>query len=143
MDESQFLNVMESFVKYQTRIEEALGYKIRLEVRGSDHYFIVSEDGLTSYGGFSMSMLEGCCGVVVSHRAWVTTSQRGKGVGALLNQIRCDIAKDQGYGKIMCTTIMDNERQIKILNKNGWELSDTFVNPKTGNTIGTYYKELL
>src|SRR5687768_9885709 len=58
--------------------------------------------------GWRLVGLPGCCGVVVSTEAWVTTKHQRKGLNTLLNKVREEIAKANRYGMIICTTISNN-----------------------------------
>lgn len=84
---------------------------------------------------FELHPMINCCGIVVSTRAEVAKEYRGKGLGACLNSIRIDIARQAGYGLLLCTDIEQNEFQRKILAKNGWKDIHKFINPRTKNTV--------
>lgn len=82
---------------------------------------------------FTLTQLPGCCGVLVSTGAWV--GYTGRGIGTLLNKLRIELAKNMGYGILMCTDLTDNIAQRRILEKNGWKDIYDFTNPRTGNHI--------
>lgn len=109
---------------------------------GLGHYAIgtISEKGWigTSFAGWSFVEMPGCCGVLISTGAHVIHAYRGKGVGTLLNEYRKRVAKTFGYGLLLCTDILTNDSQQKILDKNGWKQITAFRNPRTGNTIGMH-----
>lgn len=85
--------------------------------------------------GFSLSPLPGCCGVVISHGAGVDPRYQGKGVGTLMNAMRVDIARLYGYGTMLCTDLVTNTPQRRILARNGWKDVHTFTNPRTDNEL--------
>lgn len=91
---------------------------------------------------FSISQLTGCCGVAVLNDVCVDAFLRRKGIGNVVHKLAEVIAKSLDYGKIMCTTTMKNEAEQSLLYSRNWLLTDTFVNPKTSNTVLTYIKEL-
>lgn len=91
---------------------------------------------------FTMRQMPGCCGIVVSTGSTVDPKYRGKGIGTILNELRKDIARANGFGCLMCTTILSNTPQQKILERNEWELVNTFNNPRTGNDLGVHIYNL-
>lgn len=101
---------------------------------------MTADEAVASY--FYLNQLPGCCGVCVSHNAAVSDVFRGKGLGSLLNQLRIEIAKDRGFGVLLCTAIEGNTRSRKILSKNGWKDIFYFINPKSGNKVHLSIKDL-
>lgn len=100
--------------------------------------------GFNSYNGilektlistFSLSTLHGCCGVLVFYNAYVNPKFRGNGVGSELNKIALRIGKSLNYGSIICTDVINNEYQEKILKKNNWKNLFNFKNPNTNNSV--------
>jgi GNAT superfamily N-acetyltransferase len=91
--------------------------------------------GTRHLASFKLYPMINCCGIAVSTHAEVAPSARGKGLGTILNALRIDIARNLGYGVLMCTDIESNEYQRKILAKNGWKDVHKFVNPRTRNTV--------
>lgn len=77
----------------------------------------------------------GCCGVCVSTEAEVSKKWQGKGLGKLLNSLRIDIARINGFSLLLCTDVLSNTYQRKILAWNGWRDVCTFLNRRTGNTV--------
>lgn len=84
---------------------------------------------------FRMSRLSGCSAVCVLNHLRVSEEFRGIGIGSLLHSLRLNAAKSSGFALAQCTTLIDNEPQIKILKKFGWHKSHEFFNPKTENTV--------
>lgn len=84
---------------------------------------------------FRLNQLHGCCGVLVSNGASVVESFQNKGVGTVLAKLRIDLAKHFGYTTLLCTDIMTNEPQRKILAKLGWKDVHDFKNSRTNNQV--------
>ena len=95
------------------------------------------------YGGFyELNPFPGCNQIVVSNHSWVAPEQRGKGLGDLIHKERLEHAKTLGYDYVICTVKADNVPQIKILEKNGWTLLDSFINRETTNQVLIYGREV-
>jgi len=93
--------------------------------------------------GFILEELPGCCGVLISHNAWIADEKQGQGLGTIMNNIRIGLASWFKYGRLICTERIDNIAQTRILMKNGWTKESTFTNPKTGHTISLWSHNLL
>lgn len=91
--------------------------------------------GVRLIAQFELRRLPGCCGVCVSCHSSVEKKSRGKGLGTLLNKMRLLMAKQMGYGVLLCTDITTNEPQQKILTKNNWTHLMMFNNPRTKNNV--------
>lgn len=105
---------------------------------GGNYYLdIVDDKGITQIRAaqFTLIQMVNCCGIMVSTVARVDEEYRHRGLGTLLNKLRMDIARDLGYTILLCTDIIKNEYQRKILAKNKWEDIFKFVNKKTNNEI--------
>jgi hypothetical protein len=88
--------------------------------------------------GFSLITMPGCCGILISNNCWVIPKLRGQGIGQFLHKLRIKIAKEWGYGILMCTDVDINENQSHILNKYGWSQVQQFTNPRTENTVNIH-----
>jgi hypothetical protein len=89
--------------------------------------------------------MKNCCAIQVSTKAEVFTAFRERGIGSLCNKIRIESARRNGYARLMCTAVtsgMENMPQTKILLNNGWRRIDSFVNPRTDNTVGVFVYNL-
>ena len=95
-----------------------------------------------NFAEFGLDMLDGCCGVVVSHHVQVYPSFQGKGLGQLLLQIRQEAILQAGYTMMIATSIADNKRENHILQKNGFKPMHQFVNARTNNTVTMWQKNL-
>lgn len=82
-----------------------------------------------------LDMLPGCCGVCVSNGVGVRSRFQRKGLGTILSRLRARMAGVDGYGLLLCTDLLSNTAQRRILTKNGWRDIHTFVNPRTTNDI--------
>ena len=67
---------------------------------------------------------------------------RNKGVGTLLNKFRCELAKQDGFGLMLCTDVVDNTAQKFVLFRNGWNSLLQFNNPRTGHMVNLSVKDL-
>ena len=91
---------------------------------------------------FKLVQMIGCCGICVSTGVYVHNEYRNKGVNTILNNFRIDIAKELGYGLLLCTDVSNNTAEVKTLDKNGWKHIYNFKNPRTQNNINISIKEL-
>ncbi len=93
-----------------------------------------TKEGAT-ISSFSLSQLHGCCGVCISYHSFVCHDYRNKGVASLLNQMRQEIGKYLGYSLLICTDVVNNLPQSKILEKNEWKHVHRFQNKRTNNLL--------
>jgi GNAT superfamily N-acetyltransferase len=91
---------------------------------------------------FTLEQMKGCNGIVISRSVEITPDFRGKGYGSAFCTMRENIAKDFGYSLIVCTIVVGNIPQEKIMAKNGWQKMVQFMNQKTSNNVSLYYKHL-
>lgn len=84
---------------------------------------------------FELHPMVNCCGICVSTSASVQPDYRKRGLGTLLNRLRMDIARHNGYSLLLCTDVMDNTPQRRVLERNGWKDIYRFVNRRTGNPL--------
>ena len=101
---------------------------------------IISNNTIISH--FKLIQMIGCCGICVSTGVYVHNEYRNKGVNTILNNFRIDIAKELGYGLLLCTDVSNNTAEVKTLDKNGWKHIYNFKNPRTSNKINISIKEL-
>lgn len=125
------------------QIEQIVGNPVEL-VRDEGNYAVVLRDVRPSHSvaWFQLDQLQGCCGVLVSYHAAIGLRYRGKGLGYLLNKMRQQIAWNRGYTVLICTDVLHNEPQQKILERNGWTKLTAFENRRTGNDVGLHIKHL-
>lgn len=91
--------------------------------------------GGSRISSFSLTPLPGCCGVVVSHNASVHSDYQRKGIGNLCHEFRVSMCKHLNYTLMLCTDVVTNQPQQKILDKHGWQHIFQFNNKRTGNTV--------
>ena len=133
--------------KYQNQIASIVGdFDIQIkefEVSFSDKfeagtYTVKLKESGDEIATFSLVPMINCCGIIVSTKAGVHANYRNKGLGTILNSLRIDIARELGYGILLCTDVMTNEPQQKILKSNGWKAICDFINPRTKNRVGIH-----
>lgn len=105
------------------------------------HWRVYLNDGIV-VAGFELYPMIGCCGIAVSTHAFVNPSYRRKGIGTVLNLMRQELAVADGFSILLCTDVVDNEAQQKILNATGWKRAFSFLNRRTGNTVSLHYVTL-
>lgn len=91
---------------------------------------------------FTLIQMPGCCGMCISTNVKVSERYRNKGLNNILNQMRIDIAKESGYGILICTDIISNTPERATLSRNHWKDIYNFNNPRTKNQIAISIKEL-
>lgn len=128
------LNVTDGTDEYPMELKMAEGkYEVRIRrvKEGKTGKWI-------TIAGFELRQMINCCGICVSTRANVMASYQGFGLGTALNSMRIDIARQAGYSLLLCTDVLTNEPQTKILRTNGWKEVYRFVNQNTQNMIGIH-----
>lgn len=93
-------------------------------------------------GHFFLSAMPGCCGVCVSHAAYLSPDNRHSGLRHPFRDIKPFIAKRLGYSMMIATTIMTNIPALKSFLDSSYRVSDTFTNPRTGNVIAFGTKKI-
>ena len=111
------------------------------DLPGGLKFRVINVEGVV-ISRFELAQMLGCCGICISTGTYVHPEFRGKGINSLLNNFRIAIAKDLGYGLLMCTDLKSNTPQMKTLDKNGWKHIREFKNPRTGNILNITIKEL-
>ena len=118
------------YVKYNCDVT----YELTLNKMGG---FIKSKVNKIVVARFKLVEMPGCCGVVISTAAFTDPDYQKRGIGTSLNKFRIAIARAVGYSTMMCTAVDDGITE-KILNKNHWIKTGTFVNKRTNNSISMY-----
>lgn len=103
--------------------------------------FWVVQNGLSRVR-FNLTRMPGCCGILVSHGTYVMPEWQNKGLGSLMQIMKEWIARKRLVGKMIATTIEQNEPQNHLMEKFNWKKTDLFVNPKTSNRIIQWEKHL-
>ena len=85
-----------------------------------------------------------CCGILVSTQTFVRELYRGEHIAQDMMPLKEALAREFGYGMLLATVnVTGNPAEVHILEKFGWKTAgDTFVNERTGNTLGVYTKVL-
>ena len=91
---------------------------------------------------FILEPLSGCHGICISKGVVIEENYRGKGLGTHFLNLRESVALDFGYSAMMCSVVLGNLAQQKIMNKNGWQVIAEFDNKRTSNRVRIYYKKL-
>jgi GNAT superfamily N-acetyltransferase len=130
---------------YKEKIESIVGFPVILRglsvdtIKSKGGMYQIQKEGEIGLHGivtrFSLIPMPGCCGIIISTGVYVYPDFRGKGLGTLLNNMRIQMAQDLGYGLIICTDVDSNKPQKRILSKNGWNLVDNFINPRTNHSV--------
>lgn len=128
-------------------------YELRLVIKqAGDQEQVIFTDEEKKYNNtviasWELVQMKNCCGACVSTAAEVREKFRGLGIGSLLNQMRVKMAKSDNYGVLFCTAVISSKckaekTQQHILERNGWTLVHSFVNPRSKNKVGMYVKNL-
>ena len=105
-------------------------------------HFFVTCNGDELLARFCLSVLPGCCGVVVSHDTARIGPKRNQQLSDGFRELKEAFAKDLGYSAMICTTDMSNIPALKNLFKSKYEVATTFRNSRTGNQIAIGVKKL-
>ena len=99
------------------------------------NYQIYTAANVRRVASFSMGLFNGCCGICISYHSSVSIPFRKKGLGTLLNKFRRELARLDGYTILLCTDVVTNKPQRKLLENAGWKDLLTFKNNRSGNTV--------
>lgn len=102
----------------------------------------VERRAANSIAQWTLTPMPGCCGILISTNVYTNHIYRKLGLGTILNSYRIYQATKKGYGLLFCTDIDTNIPQKNILAKNGWELVNNFINPRTGNLVNLHVYNL-
>jgi len=91
---------------------------------------------------FYLKELPGCCGILVSYNMIVFNQFRNKGIASFLQVIKEDIAKENRFSTLMCTTIKTNELENSLLEKTGWSRINMFNNARTSHDVIIWTKNI-
>jgi hypothetical protein len=134
--------------EYIKQIKKALDTKAKIRLRLSDnsdydamarlYEITIGRPGTKTFNTiakFNIMPMRGCLGVAVSTGSIVYSDYRGFGIGTILSNLRVALAKELGYGSMICTFDDNNIPQKKILLKNKWDISNSFINPYTKHKL--------
>jgi len=92
---------------------------------------------------FDLEHMPGCGGILLSHKTWVGHSERGKGIGTLMQEMKMWIASKLEAGMLLATVVVGNEAEEAILGKHGWkQVGPAFRNVHTENNVQMWQKIL-
>lgn len=92
---------------------------------------------------FTLVEQPNCCGVLVSTKTSVQKAYQGHGLAQQLMPLKEAIAREWGYSTLAATVNMTgNPAEVHILVKFGWVKGYQFLNARTGNQVGFFFKEL-
>jgi len=99
-------------------------------------------DASSSYGkhiaGFQLIQQPNCCGILISTQTYVIEEKRGQGIAQELMKLKIALAREFNYPCMLATARLDNEVEIHILEKFGWERGHEFLNNRTDNQLAIY-----
>jgi len=137
--------------KIEERIQTLLGFNVECELSVPHVYALscsiyrirgIMRQQVSTIASFQLVEMPGCCGVLVSYHTCVSPKYREKGLASALHNIKLDMGRSMGYTMMMCTDIVGNDPQKKILRKNGWKRLAVFKNNRTTNHVSIYAKNL-
>ena len=59
--------------------------------------------------------------ICIVHSVWIPNEQRGQGIGTRQNRERTNALGELGFKHAICTVNNQNEQEIRIMQRNGWE----------------------
>lgn len=89
-----------------------------------------------------ISTLPGCSQVCVFHSVFIPVQHREKRLGTYAHGERLKEARKLGYQLAVCTIVVGNLAQEKILLHYGWKASNEYNSNKTGNIVQLWTKQL-
>lgn len=93
-------------------------------------------------GHFFLSPMPGCCGIVVSHGAFLTPENRHSGLRHAFRTIKPAIAKLLGYPMMIATTVTHDIPAMGSFLRSKYNIVETFENSRTGNTVAIGVKKI-
>lgn len=139
-------SVTNALIKYKEQLEKLVEAPVTFKVTpDSTHSYIHATilTGAQTVAAFGLIRMPGNCGMVIATAISVYLPYQGKGIGKLLAEIREEASLADGYTLLLETgTIKDNERELKLLTKQGYHEIERFVNNRTKNTIWVMAKNL-
>jgi RimJ/RimL family protein N-acetyltransferase len=99
-------------------------------------------EGKGEVGHFELTAMPGCPKVAISHGLNIAVSCRGLGYGRAAMEDRIRQARELGFQLLMCTVVVGNSAQEKIMARYQFRPVSTFDNATTGNKVVLYYKNI-
>lgn len=97
---------------------------------------------LHNVGHYELNHFPGCNQIVISNHSCIYPEYRERGFGRLLAKEKIEVARQDGYDYMIATVVSTNTAQLKIMEKNGWTLLDTFFNRESGNEVNIFGRRL-
>ena len=94
-------------------------------------------------GFYDLATLPGCAQVAVSTHVFINPHLRGQGHGKTQHQERLGEMIRQGYDYALCTVRSDNEPQLRIMKRHGWDQLAGFDNRVSGNHVLIFGRPLV
>ncbi len=98
--------------------------------------------GARPAGHYELNNFPGCNQIVVSNHSCIYPLLRGNGLGQKLSEEKIATAREEGFDYMIATVVSTNTAQLKIMEKNGWTLLDTFFNRESGNEVNIFGRRL-
>lgn len=135
-DEDLSIKVYENSSSVQYTLEEFFNqYNPEEIAKGQCNLIFRFDLGKNTIASFQLKDMYNCCGIIVGSELFVHKGYRNKGLGGVLTKFMIDFSTYYGYGVLQGADRKDNEHQIKIFEKLGWECKSEFINPKTQNVL--------
>ncbi len=137
---------MSSYEGYTSRVSQIVGHPVILEIEKTENssiYQVMCPKLSHKISRFILRGMPGCHGVCINHAVEVFDPYKNRGIGTILNDMRNEIARDLGYGVMVCTVVSTNIPQIRIMEKNFWQRMFEFNNLRTNNMVCFFKKDLL
>lgn len=81
----------------------------------------VSYEQVDGVGYAYIDPLSGDSDIALMHSVYIPENERGKGIGDVQHKERLIWMRESGFEAAICTVNNNNEAEIKILEKNGWQ----------------------
>jgi len=113
-------------------------YTLSTECKTKDKSTTITTTSVVST--FRLLEFPGCCGIALSTGAYVFPEFPERGIGTILNILRIEIARAHGYTVMVCTANdADDGLMDRLLRKNRWEESFSFINKRTDNKVSMHH----
>lgn len=102
----------------------------------------VSESSRIVIGHFRLTPMPGCCGIVVSHGAFLNPNSRHSGLSQPFRDIKEKVAKHYGYSLMIATNDLSNIAGTVSMVRSNYKFVHSFTNSRTKNRIGVGIKDI-
>lgn len=134
--------------KFKPRIEQIVGETCEFTIRNNGPDGSV-RGNITKRGArypmtvafFELASIPGMPGVAVSSNFYITESERGKGLGTLLNGLKLELAREMGYHALIATVNNQNVAEKRLLATNDWTPVFLFRNERD-HFVEVFMKDL-